>query len=187
MAGGELQIVALDATLDEVLAHLAKHEGFTIAGSIDKSPAYRISVRLRGRLHDLLVRLMRDENFSLVFSATAPTKIERIVLAGVPIVSSAANKRATIDGKGGGAPSGHTIEQSANSPLPDAQPPGVPVASGGNMQGDIPIPVPSAGAPATESVPTPSPMVQWSVGQFSGNAVPTPGVSDFQAIASHPK
>lgn len=207
--GDELQVVADDATIDEVLARLAEHEGFSVAGRFDNSSTRRISVRLRGRLDDVLVRLMRNESFSLVFSATAPGRVERVVLVGAQTSRAATDLPAT-------APSEHrksdrressgragelTPESLAATPLlPQPGAPsalsavpaqGVPVAppgtGGSNKLGDVPIAVPSARDPAAPSHSMPSPITPLSAGLFAGQAVPTPGVGDHHATASHPR
>lgn len=205
-AGDEIQIVAVDATVDEVLNRLAEHEGFTIAGGLNKSSTNRLSMRLRGRVDDVLLRLMRNESYSLVFSASAPGKVERIVLTGAGSTTIASDKPAAQDHRkdGGGAPTTRA-QQVAEAPAttspgstPTAVPPSagtlmqdVPTAltdaGGNNLRGDVPSALPSAGAPATHGIPTPSPIGQLPPGQFTGMDVPTAGAIDPQALASHPK
>lgn len=200
VAGNELQLVAEDATIDEILAHLAEHEGFAIAGALQKSSTRRLSVRLRGSLDDLLVRLMRNESFSLVYSASAPGRIERIVLTGAQASRIAADGPATRNGGSTStrsaklAPEG--LAGTSSEPIPRADSPphdapaqgvSVPTAGAGRNNGDVPTAVPSAVVPETQGLPTPSPLTPSSVGRFFAESVPTAGVGGKHAIGSHPK
>lgn len=184
LAGNELQLVAEDATTGEVLAHLAKHEGFAITGALLKPSLRRLSVRLRGSLDDLLVRLMRNESFSLVYAASAPGKIERIVLTGAQTSRIAADEPATRDGRATSMRSSEPVPR-AYSHLHDAPAQGVPVptADANRTSGNVP----SAIVPVTQGLPTPLPMSPSSVGLFSGGSVPMAGVGENHAIGSHPK
>jgi hypothetical protein len=154
---------------------------------------------MRGSLDDLLARLMRNEGFSLVYSVSAPGRVERIVLTGVQPSRTATDWPATRDGR-------ETSTRSAELPRKDqaeillkpmpmavsslhvapAQGMPVPTADAHRSSGDA-MAVPSAIVPATQGLPTPSPIIPSSIGLFSAESVPTAGVGEHHAIGSHPK
>ena len=76
---GILLVQAADAGVDEVLARLAQHQGFTVDGALNASASRRISGKISGSLDDVLRRLLRAESFTVVYASAG---VERIVLSG---------------------------------------------------------------------------------------------------------
>jgi hypothetical protein len=69
-----------DAGVDEVLAVLAAHFGFTVERSAPSGQTVRFSGRLQGALDEVLERLLRHEGHMIVRSRAASAGIERLLL-----------------------------------------------------------------------------------------------------------
>jgi hypothetical protein len=87
-------VEASDASVDEVLAVLAKRFEFAVERSAPLGQAVRFSGRLQGSLEELLNRLLRHEGHMIVRSAEAQAGISRVLLIeakgvarGAPVVA----------------------------------------------------------------------------------------------------
>jgi hypothetical protein len=80
-AGPERVVVeASDATVDEVLAVLARHFDFAVERNAPTSLPVRFAGRLQGSLDDLLAHVLRHEGHMIVHSAEARAGVSRVVL-----------------------------------------------------------------------------------------------------------
>ena len=102
--GPELVVVdASDATVDEVLAVLARHFEFAVERNAAANQSVRFTGRLQGSLDDLLAHVLRHEGHMIVRSAEARAGVSRVVLiagaGGAPLAPTLAGPIAAIKAK----------------------------------------------------------------------------------------
>jgi hypothetical protein len=77
---GRVVVEASDATVDEVLAALARRFEFAVERSAPANLPVRFTGRLQGSLDDLLAHVLRHEGHMIVRSTEARAGVSRIVL-----------------------------------------------------------------------------------------------------------
>jgi hypothetical protein len=96
-------VEASDATVDEVLAALARHFEFAVERNAPANQPVRFTGRLQGSLDELLAHVLRHEGHMIVRSAEARAGVSRVVLiagaGGAPIAPTLAGPIAAIKAK----------------------------------------------------------------------------------------
>lgn len=106
LADGHLMVEAADASVAEILSSLARKRGFNVDGDATR----HVSGKFSGPLDDVLRRILRSENFTVVYDAGG---ISRIVLLG----GGTAGRARNAGGGGLSANHGTRMPEAATAPV----------------------------------------------------------------------